>query len=229
AEFAEGTLAVPVIKGVKSASERFPGAVDTYTIEAMMQDGRALQAGTSHDLGQTFSKTYGIQFQARDGTNQHAWSTSWGVSTRLVGALIMTHADDFGMVVPPALAPVQVVIVPIYKTDEERKELSDECSRIAAELVRVGVRAKADVRDHLRPGAKFFEWEKKGVPVRLAMGPRDKAQGQVEMKRRISADPKAKELIPAATLSSSIPQVLAEIQREMFDRARAHRLKNTHT
>ncbi len=227
ARFTEETLAIPVIRGVKSSAERFPGAVDTYCIEAMMQDGKALQAGTSHDLGQNFSKTYGIQFQARDGTNQHAWGTSWGVSTRLVGALIMTHADDLGMVVPPALAPVQVVIVPIYKTDEEQKDLSAECTRIAAELKRVGVRAKADLRDNLRPGAKFFEWEKKGVPLRLAIGPRDKAEGKVEMKRRIAADPKAKEFVPVVTLPTSVPQILADIQREMLDRARALRAQRS--
>ena len=227
ARFAEETLAIPVIKGVKSAAERFPGAVDTYCIEAMMQDGKALQAGTSHDLGQNFAKTYGIQFQARDGTNQFAWSTSWGVSTRLVGALIMTHADDLGMVVPPALAPVQAVIVPIYKTDEEAKELNAECARLAAELVRAGVRAKADLRDNLRPGAKFFEWEKKGVPVRLAIGPREKAEGKVELKRRNSADPKAKEFVAAATLPMTLPQILADIQRQMADRARALRASRT--
>jgi prolyl-tRNA synthetase len=229
ARFSEETLAIPVIRGVKSAAERFPGAVDTYCIEAMMQDGKALQAGTSHDLGQNFAKTYGIQFQARDAGAglQYAWSTSWGVSTRLVGALIMTHADDLGMVVPPALAPVQVVVVPIYKTDEEMKELSAECSRIAAELTRVGIRAKADLRDNLRPGAKFFEWEKKGVPLRLAIGPRDKAEGKVEMKRRIAADPKAKEFVPIATLTTALPDVLADIQRQMLDRARAFRAQRS--
>ena len=229
ARFAEETLAIPVIQGVKSAAERFPGAVDTYCIEAMMQDGKALQAGTSHDLGQNFAKTYGIAFQARDGSNQHAWSTSWGVSTRLVGALIMTHADDLGMVVPPAHAPVQVVVVPIYKTDEEQAALCAECSRIVAELVKAGVRAKADLRDNLRPGAKFFEWEKKGVPVRLAMGPRDLAQGTVELKRRTSPDPKSKEFVPAATLVTAIPHILTEIQEGMLERARALRAARTFT
>jgi prolyl-tRNA synthetase len=227
ARFAEETLAIPVIKGVKSAAERFPGAVDTYCIEAMMQDGKALQAGTSHDLGQNFAKTYGIQFQGRDLTNQFAWSTSWGVSTRLVGALIMTHADDLGMVVPPALAPVQVVIVPIYKTEDEAKSLFAECSRIAAELTKAGVRAKADLRDNLRPGNKFFEWEKKGVPVRLAIGPRDLAAGVVEMKRRTAADPKAKESAPVATLAASMPGVLADIQAAMLEKARALRTSRT--
>jgi prolyl-tRNA synthetase len=227
ARFAEETLAIPVIKGVKSAAERFPGAVDTYCIEAMMQDGKALQAGTSHDLGQNFAKTYGIQFQGRDLTNQFAWSTSWGVSTRLVGALIMTHADDLGMVVPPALAPVQVVIVPIYKTEDEAKTLFAECSRIAADLTMAGVRAKADLRDNLRPGNKFFEWEKKGVPVRLAIGPRDLAAGVAEMKRRTNADPKAKESVPLASLATSIPKVLDEIQRSLFERALALRAGKT--
>jgi len=227
ARFSEETLAIPVIKGVKSAAERFPGAVDTYCIEAMMQDGKALQAGTSHDLGQNFAKTYEIKFQGRDLTNQFAWSTSWGVSTRLVGALIMTHADDLGMVVPPALAPVQVVIVPIYKTDDEAKALFAECTRIAAELAKVGVRAKADLRDNLRPGNKFFEWEKKGVPVRLAIGPRDLAAGVVEMKKRTAADPKAKESVPLASLATSIPAVLDEIQRSLFERALALRAART--
>jgi prolyl-tRNA synthetase len=227
AKFAEETMAVPVIKGVKSAAERFPGAVDTYCIEAMMQDGRALQAGTSHDLGQNFAKTYGIQFQAREGTNQYAWSTSWGVSTRLVGALIMTHADDQGMVVPPALAPVQVVVVPIYKTEEEAKMLNAECTRIAASLVKAGVRAKADLRDNLRPGAKFFEWEKKGVPVRLALGPRDLAGGMIEMKRRTNPDPKAKEAVPLLTLTTAVPAVLDEIQKALLERARQLRASRT--
>jgi prolyl-tRNA synthetase len=227
ARFAEDTLAIPVIKGVKSAAERFPGAVDTYCIEAMMQDGKALQAGTSHDLGQNFAKTYGIQFQARDGSNQFAWGTSWGVSTRLVGALIMTHADDLGMVVPPALAPVQVVIVPIYKTDEEAAQTSDACRKLAAALVAAGVRAKADVRDNLRPGAKFFEWEKKGVPVRLAIGPRDLAAGKAELKRRIDLDPKAKDSVSLADAPMVLVKTLDAIQKAMFDRAKELRERRT--
>jgi prolyl-tRNA synthetase len=228
ARFAEETLAIPVIRGVKSPAERFPGAVDTYCIEAMMQDGKALQAGTSHDLGQNFAKTYGIQFQGRDLTNQFAWSTSWGVSTRLVGALIMTHADDLGMVVPPALAPVQVVVVPIYKSEDEAKEMNAECARVADELNRAGVRAKADLRDNLRPGNKFFEWEKKGVPVRLAMGPRDKAAGKIEMKKRTAADPKAKELVDVAGLAASMPKILADIQAQLLERARTLRAEKTY-
>ena len=220
ARFAEESLAIPVIKGVKTAAERFPGAVDTFCIEAMMQDGKALQAGTSHDLGQNFAKTYGIEFQARDGTNQHAWSTSWGVSTRLVGALIMTHADDLGMVVPPRLAATQVVIVPIYKGDDEAAALVDGVKRIVAELTKAGIRARADVRDNLRPGAKFFEWEKKGVPVRLAYGAREHAEGKVELKRRTAADPKAKEFVPVATLTETLPRILDEIQAELLQRAR---------
>ena len=157
-----------------------------------MQDGKRCRPAR-RTIWQNFSKTYGIQFQARDLTNQFAWGTSWGVSTRLVGMLIMTHADDLGMIVPPALAPVQVVVVPIYKTDDEAKALFAECTRIAAELAKVGVRAKAYLRDNLRPGNKFFEWEKKGVPVRLAIGPRDLAARTIEMKRRTATDPKAKE------------------------------------
>jgi prolyl-tRNA synthetase len=230
ARFAEETLAIPVIRGVKSAAERFPGAVDTYCIEAMMQDGKALQAGTSHDLGQNFSKTYGIQFQARDETTQHAWGTSWGVSTRLVGALIMTHADDLGMIVPPALAPVQVVVVPIYKTEEEHAALVAECHLIYGELTKAGVRVKVDDRDNLRPGVKFFEWEKKGVPVRLALGPRDLAGRMVEMKRRTATDPKAKEMIPLDGLARFLSEtVLPQIQASMFTRAKELRAQRTFT
>lgn len=220
AQFAEDVMAIPVIRGVKSDAERFPGAHETWCIEAMMQDGKALQAGTSHDLGQNFAKTYGIQFQARDGTTQHAWSTSWGVSTRLVGALIMAHADDQGMVVPPALAPLQAVIVPIYKGDDEAAALGADARAIVASLTAAGVRAKADLRDNLRPGPKFFEWEKKGVPVRMEYGARDRAAGNVVVVRRDTGE---KRPVPVAALATEIPKLLCEIQGALLARARAFR------
>jgi prolyl-tRNA synthetase len=226
ADFAENEMAVPVIKGLKTATERFPGAIETFCIEAMMQDGKALQAGTSHDLGQGFGKAYGIEFQDRDGNNEYAWSTSWGVSTRLIGALIMTHADDQGMVVPPRLAPVQVVIVPIYKGDEERERMVADCNAFVDALKAVGVRAKADLRDHLRPGPKFFEWEKKGVPVRLEYGPRDREAGQVMVVRR---DVGKVGPIPSAELAEKIPALLEEVQQALYDRAAAYRTERSFT
>ena len=225
AECAENVLAVPVVKGVKSESERFPGAENTYTIEAMMQDGRALQAGTSHDLGQVFSKAYGIEFQGRDGTMQHAWSTSWGVSTRLVGALIMTHGDDDGVVVPPKLAPIQLVIIPIYKGDEQAAEIKPDVEAMITSLRAAGVRVKADLREHLRPGPKFFEWEKKGVPLRVEYGMRDKEAGNVVLKRRDTGE---KQIIPMADLASVAAPLLVTIQSDMLERARVRRDANTH-
>jgi prolyl-tRNA synthetase len=224
ARFAEDVMAIPVIRGRKSESERFPGAQETFCIEAMMQDGKALQAGTSHDLGQNFAKTYGIQFQGRDLTNQLAWSTSWGVSTRLVGALIMTHADDAGMVVPPALAPVQVVLVPIYKGEEEAAALSADVKAMADAITAAGVRAKADLRDNLRPGPKFFEWEKKGVPLRIEYGARDKAAGTCVVVRRDTGE---KQTIRLSDGPATIPALLAEIQAGL--RARALKLREERT
>jgi prolyl-tRNA synthetase len=225
ARLAEDVMAMPVVKGVKSAAERFPGAVDTYAIEAMMQDGKALQAGTSHDLGQNFAKTYGIQFQGRDGTNQFAWSTSWGVSTRLIGGLIMTHADDLGMVVPPALAVRQVMLVPIYKGEEEAAELLPEARKIVERMVALGVRARCDDRDNLRPGPKFFEWEKKGVPVRIEFGMRDRASGQVVVVRRDTGE-KTPMAIDAAV--NGMPALLERIQRELFEKALKLRAERTY-
>ena len=226
ADCAENVLAVPVVKGVKSESERFPGAEDTYTIEAMMQDGKALQAGTSHDLGQVFAKAYGIEFQGRDGNMQHAWSTSWGVSTRLIGALIMTHGDDDGLVIPPKLAPTQVVIVPIFKGDEEAAAIKPDVDAMVAALRAEGVRVKADLRDHLRPGPKFFEWEKKGVPLRVEYGMRDKASGNVVLKRRDTGD---KQILPVGDLADTASALLDTIQVEMLERARARRDAMTFT
>jgi len=225
ARFAEEVMAIPVIRGRKSESEKFPGAAETYCIEAMMQDGKALQSGTSHDLGQNFAKTYGIQFQGRDGQNQLAWSTSWGVSTRLVGALIMTHADDQGMVVPPTLAPLQTVIVPISKGDEEGAALVADAQAMCDALVAEGVRAKADLRDNLRPGPKFFEWEKKGVPVRIEYGARDKAAGTCVVVRRDTGEKKP---MSVASLAKELPALLASIQTSLFEKARKLREERTH-
>jgi prolyl-tRNA synthetase len=224
ADLAESVLAVPVIRGAKSESERFPGAIDTHTIEAMMQDGKALQAGTSHDLGQVFSKAYGIEFQGRDGNMEHAWSTSWGVSTRLIGAMIMTHGDDDGLVVPPMVAPTHAVIVPIYKGEEEAAALKDDVDGMVAALRAAGVKVKADFRDNLRPGAKFFEWEKKGVPVRVEYGARDKADGNVVVKRRDNGE---KQVLPIGDLASVVPQLLCTIQGDMLARARQWRDERT--
>ena len=224
ARFAEEVMAIPVIRGRKSAAERFPGADETYCIEAMMQDGKALQAGTSHDLGQHFSKTYGIEFQGRDGVNQHAWSTSWGVSTRLVGALIMSHADDQGMVVPPALASVQAVIVPIFKGDDEATALCADAKAFEGAMIAAGVRAKADLRDNLRPGPKFFEWEKKGVPVRIEYGARDKAAGTCVVVRRDTGEKKP---MAVAALATEIPVLLAAIQKNLYDVALRRREEKT--
>ncbi len=224
ADVAESVMAVPVIKGSKTASERFPGAIDTTCIEAMMQDGKALQAGTSHDLGQNFAKAYDIEFQGRDGEMQHAWSTSWGVSTRLIGAIIMTHGDDDGIVVPPMLAPQQAVVVPIFKGEEQAAEMCADAEAIVADLRAAGVRAKADTRDHLRPGAKFFEWEKKGVPVRVEYGARDKASGNAVIKRRDTGE---KMIVPLTEVASTIAGLMTTIQAGMLAKARAWRDERT--
>ena len=184
ANFAENWMGVPVIMGTKSANERFAGAVDTFTIEALMQDGKALQSGTSHFLGQNFGKAFDVQFATRDGGMEYAWATSWGVSTRLMGALIMAHSDNNGLVLPPKLAPIQVVMIPIYKGDEELQKMTEELEKIASKLRAKGISVKVDNRDNVRSGFKFAEYELKGVPVRLVVGPRDLANGTVEMMRR---------------------------------------------
>ena len=187
-DFAEQWMAMPVVTGVKTERERFAGALRTYAIEALMQDNKALQSGTSHHLGQNFAKAFGVQYQTAAGGLEYVWSTSWGVSTRLIGGLIMTHSDDNGLVAPPRLAPVQVVIVPIWKTDEERAAVSDVALRLKAELAAAALRVEADLRDGMKPGAKYFEWEAKGVPLRLEVGPRDVAAGQVVAARRPEPD-----------------------------------------
>ena len=224
ADFAENFMAMPVIKGRKSEGERFPGAVDTYSIEAMMQDGKALQAGTSHFLGQNFAKAFNVQFASREGKLEYVWGTSWGVSTRLMGALIMAHSDDDGLVLPPKLAPIHVVIVPIFKTDEEQKKISEKADHLASALRQQGYSVKFDNRDTHKPGFKFAEWELKGVPVRIAMGPRDLENGTVEIARR---DTKEKKIIRMDAVSETIPLLLSEIQQNIYDRAKKFRDEKT--
>ena len=216
ADFARNTMALPVVVGHKSPNERFAGALDTLTIEAMMQDGKALQAGTSHFLGQNFAKAFNVQFTNKEGKQEYVWATSWGVSTRLMGALIMAHGDDNGLVLPPALAPIQVVMVPIYKTEEEHNAIVERMSQIKAELEKGGVSVKIDDRDTLRPGFKFAEWELKGVPVRIAMGPRDLAADTLEIARR---DTLEKASISQEGVAGHIEQLLKDIQENMYQKA----------
>jgi prolyl-tRNA synthetase len=220
ADFAEQFMALPVIKGVKSPGERFPGALDTYCIEAMMQDGKALQAGTSHFLGQNFAKAFNVQFAGKDGKLDYVWGTSWGVSTRLMGALIMAHSDDDGLVLPPKLAPIHVVIVPIFKTEQELQRISEKVEAISKELKSQGYAVKFDKRDTHKPGFKFAEWELKGVPVRLAIGPRDLENGTVEVARR---DTKEKKVMKLEDVTTSIPVLLNEIQDNIFNKALSFR------
>ena len=224
ADFAENYMAVPVIRGVKTASERFAGAVETYTIEAMMQDGKALQAGTSHFLGQNFGRAFDVTFIDRNGKTDYAWASSWGVSTRLVGALIMAHSDNNGLLLPPHLAPVQVVIIPIYRSAEQLAAISEKVDRIAARLRELGVRVKFDSDDTKKPGWKFAEYELKGVPVRLAMGGRDLENDTVEVMRR---DTLEKETRPCAGLEEYVRDLLEEIQSGIFRKALDHRARRT--
>ena len=220
ADFARNFLALPVIVGHKSPNERFAGALDTMTIEAMMQDGKALQAGTSHFLGQNFAKSFDVQFTNKEGKLEYVWATSWGVSTRLMGALVMAHGDDNGLVLPPALAPIQVVMVPIFKTAQEHEAILDRMYELKKALEAMGHSVKIDDRDTLRPGFKFAEWELKGVPVRLAMGPRDLANGTVEVHRRDTLEKKTMEL---AGLENSIEALLNDIQDTIYRKALAFR------
>ena len=220
ADFAENFMAVPVIKGRKTANERFAGALDTLCIEALMQDGKALQAGTSHFLGQNFAKAFDVKFADREGKQEYVWATSWGVSTRLMGALIMTHSDDEGLVLPPKLAPIQVVIVPIYKGTEQLAEIKTRISPIIESLEEKGLRVKLDDRDTQRPGFKFAEHEFKGVPVRLAVGMRDLESGVVEVARR---DVKSKESILLTEVVDHVAQLMKEIQQNLFNKAKTHR------
>lgn len=224
ADFAENYMAMPVIKGVKTESERFAGAVDTYTIEAMMQDGKALQAGTSHFLGQNFGKAFDVTFIDKEGKTDYAWATSWGVSTRLIGALIMSHSDNNGLVLPPHLAPIQVVIVPIYRSAEQLAQISEKVDKIIAGLKASGISVKYDDRDTKKPGWKFAEYELKGVPVRLAMGGRDLENNTIEVMRR---DTLEKETVTCEGIEAHVKNLLEEIQRNIFRKALEHREKRT--
>lgn len=215
-EFAEKYMAMPVIKGVKSASERFAGAEETYTIEAMMQDGKALQAGTSHFLGQNFAKAFDVQFTDQNGNRDYVWATSWGVSTRLIGALIMSHSDDNGLVLPPTLAPLQVVIVPIYKNKEQLRKIDEKVDKIMQQLKTLGISVKYDNADNKKPGWKFSEYELKGVPVRLAMGGRDLENNTIEVARR---DTLTKETVPCEGIADYVKNLLGEIQQNIYQKA----------
>ena len=216
AEFAETFMAMPVIKGAKSESERFAGALETYTIEALMQDGKALQAGTSHFLGQNFAKAFDVKYTSKEGKQEFVWATSWGVSTRLIGGLIMTHSDDFGLVLPPKLAPIQVVIVPIYKGEEQLKVIFEHADVIVKALKDKGISVNFDDRDTFRPGAKFAEYELKGIPVRIAMGNRDLQNNTVEVARR---DTLEKQIISKDVVVDFVIDLLEKIQKNLFDKA----------
>lgn len=216
ATFAENFMAMPVIKGAKSESERFAGAEETYTIEALMQDGKALQAGTSHFLGQNFAKAFDVKYTSKEGKQEYVWATSWGVSTRLIGGLIMTHSDDFGLVLPPKLAPIQVVIVPIYKNDEQLDLISEKVAGMVKELRQKGISVKFDNRDTFRPGAKFAEYELKGVPIRIAIGARDVENNTVELARR---DTLEKQIVDQENLVDFIENLLEDIQTNLFQKA----------
>jgi prolyl-tRNA synthetase len=219
ADVAENVMAMPVIKGIKTSSEKFAGAMRSYSIEAMMQNGLALQAGTSHDLGQNFGKAFNVQFQSKEGKLDYVWQTSWGVSTRLIGGLIMTHADDKGLVLPPKVAPRKAVIVPIYRKDEERAQVMETASKLAADLG-----AHLDTREGQTPGAKFFHWERRGVPVVFELGPRDVASGKIVIKRR---DTGAKEPIPQSEASAKLAATLDQIQKDLYAKAKQRIEANT--
>ena len=230
-EFMEGWIAMPVVTGLKTESEKFAGALRTYSCEAMMQDNKALQAGTSHNLGQNFAKAFELQFQDQNGEMAFAWNTSWGVSTRMVGGLVMTHSDDNGLVTPPKLAPVEVVIVPVYKSDEERARIVEAAHRVKQELgawtgrgATDRLRVKVDDRDGIKPGAKYYEWEMRGVPLRLEIGPKDLEKQSVFSARR---DTRAKAAIPMAGLPESVAKLLDQIQTDLLAAARARREANS--
>lgn len=220
----ENIMGIPVIKGYKTETERFAGADDTYTIEALMQDGKALQAGTSHFLGQNFAKAFDVKFTNKEGKQEYVWATSWGVSTRLMGALIMTHSDDNGLVLPPKLAPIQVVIVPIYKNEEQLQQIGNKADELIAEFKKKGIFVKYDDRDTQKPGFKFAEWELKGVPVRIAIGPKDLENGTFEVARR---DLLSKEIVAEAVVIDHIENLLNDIQENLFTKAINHRTEHT--
>ena len=220
ADFVQDFMAIPVIKGVKSESERFAGALETYCIEALMQDGKALQAGTSHFLGQNFAKAFDVKFQSKEGALEHVWATSWGVSTRLMGALVMTHSDDHGLVLPPNLAPWQVVIVPIHRSDEQLDQINEKAEGIIKSLRAKGVSVKYDNRTSHKPGWKFNEYELKGVPLRIAIGPKDLEKGTVELARR---DTLQKQFVSMDEVSNLVPSLLTEIQEQLYNKALKYR------
>ena len=224
ADFAEKVMAIPVVKGVKSPNERFAGALNTYSIEAMMQDGKALQTGTSHFLGQNFAKSFDVQFLTNENKYEYVWATSWGVSTRLMGALIMTHSDDNGLVLPPNLAPIQVVIVPIFKKQDQLDALMEKLNPLADELKKLGIRVQVDASDKATPGFKFADYELKGVPLRLAMGGRDLENGTIELARR---DTMTKETVSFDNIVETIQNLLTEIQGNIYQKALDFRLANT--
>ncbi len=226
-DFAVREAAIPVIPGRKSAAERFAGADETYSIEAMMGDGKALQAGTSHNLGQNFAKAFEIRYLDKNGVLQHCWTTSWGLSTRFVGAIIMVHGDDQGLIIPPRLAPYQLVIVPIFKTDEEKATVFENAQRVRRELTDVGVRVKLDEREGMSPGFKFNDWEMRGVPLRMEIGPKDVAKGSVVLARRDRPGKEGKSFVGQQGIAASVTQLLDEIQRALHDRALAFRKANT--
>ncbi|MCL2412864.1 MAG: proline--tRNA ligase, partial [Bacteroidales bacterium] len=224
--FAEEFMALPVLTGTKSPNERFAGALETFCIEALMQDGKALQAGTSHFLGQNFAKAFDVKFLSKNNTQEYVWATSWGVSTRLMGALIMTHSDDNGLVLPPKLAPIQVVFVPIYKNQDQLDAISKKVNQIKKSLIAKGISVKYDDRDTQKPGWKFNEYEFKGVPIRVAIGPRDMEEGTAEVARR---DTLEKQVIKLDELENHIPSLLDEIQENLFKKALNFRETNTFT
>lgn len=224
ADFAENFMAIPVVKGLKTETERFAGADETYCIEALMQDGKALQAGTSHFLGQNFAKAFDVKFTNQEGKQEYVWGTSWGVSTRLMGALVMTHSDDNGLVLPPNVAPIQVVIVPIFKTDEEFARISEVANGLVAQFKKLNISVKFDNRTTQKPGFKFAEWELKGVPVRVAIGPKDLENGTFEIARR---DTLTKEVKPAEGIVSYIQDLLEQIQKDLFNKAVDYRAAHT--
>jgi prolyl-tRNA synthetase len=220
ADFVENFMAIPVVKGLKTETERFAGAEETYCIEALMQDGKALQAGTSHFLGQNFAKAFDVKFANAEGKQEHVWGTSWGVSTRLMGALVMTHSDDKGLVLPPNLAPIQVVIVPIHKTEEQLEEISVVVTSLVSQLKKLKISVKYDDRTTQKPGFKFAEWELKGVPIRIAVGPKDLENGTFEVARR---DTLTKEVVSKDTIVTYTNDLLEQIQTELFEKALNYR------
>jgi prolyl-tRNA synthetase len=226
----EDWMAMPPLTGRKTDSERFAGALRTYACEALMQDNRALQAGTSHNLGQNFARQFDLRFQSEAGTEEYAWNTSWGVSTRLVGGLVMTHGDDAGLILPPRLAPVQVVISPIYRTDQDRARVLEKAERVEAELRQRQIRTKIDARDNLKPGSKYYEWERKGVPARIEIGPRDVDQGHVMVVLRTAptASIERKEPVPDEALAARLRDKLDACQAALLEVARERREANSH-